>query len=209
MNTEGNILYENNKPKYLTKYQQIFNDILKENSLNNKSITSRLKGNQKKNTFYNNKNKFINSNTLNLDSNQSNLLKTRYDLITGKKFDINKNINLNDLDKPITFNNKYQNNNPDFLLRNLRKKQNSVSSFKEFVKKTEKKYENYNNNKSKKGTLVNQTRSRNLSNNAFLEKLYTSLPEYRNLTTRGQTFLTSNNIKVNNFNNLKNKLKHF
>ena len=61
MNTEGNILYENNKPKYLTKYQQIFNDILKENSLNNKSTTSRLKGNQKKNAFYNNKNKFINS----------------------------------------------------------------------------------------------------------------------------------------------------
>ena len=154
-------------------------------------------------------NKLLNSNTLNLESNQSNLLNTRYHIKKGKKFDINKNINLNDLDKPIISNNKYQNNNPDFLLRNLRKKQNSVTSFKEFVKKTEKKYENYNNNKSKKGTLVNQTRSRNLSNNAFLEKLYTSLPEYKNLTTRGQTFLISDNSKNKDFTSLKNKLKHF
>ena len=179
MKTDGNYLYESDKPKYITKYQQIFNDILKENSLNNISVTSRFKGNQNKNSFYN-KNKLLNSNTLNLESNQSNLLNTRYHIITGKKFDINRNINLKDFNKPISYNNKYQNNNPEFLLRNLRKKQNSVTSFKEFIKKTEKKYENYNDNKNKKRNLVNHNRSRNLSNNVFIEKLYTSLPEYKN-----------------------------
>jgi hypothetical protein len=208
MKTDGNYLYESNKPKYITKYQQIFNDILKENSLNNISVTSRFKGNQNKSSFYN-KNKLLNSNTLNLESNQSNLLNTRYHIITGKKFDIDRNNNLKDFNKPISYNNKYQNNNPEFLLRNLRKKQNSVTSFKEFIKKTEKKYENYNDNKKKKGNLVNHNRTRNLSNNAFIEKLYTSLPEYKNLTTRGQTFLISDNIKNKDFTSLKNKLKHF
>ena len=208
MKTDGNYLYESDKPKYITKYQQIFNVILKENSLNNISVTSRFKGNQNKNSFYN-KNKLLNSNTLNLESNQSNLLNTRYHIITGKKFDINRNVNLKDFNKPISYNNKYQNNNPEFLLRNLRKKQNSVTSFKEFIKKTEKKYENYNDNKNKKRNLVNHNRSRNLSNNVFIEKLYTSLPEYKNLTTRGQTFLISDNSKNKDFTRLKNKLKHF
>ena len=84
MKTDGNYLYESDKPKYITKYQQIFNDILKENSLNNISVTSRFKGNQNKNSFYN-KNKLLNSNTLNLESNQSNLLNNKISYYNREK----------------------------------------------------------------------------------------------------------------------------
>jgi hypothetical protein len=105
-------------------------------------------------------------------------------------------------------NNKYERYEPEYLIKNLMKRQNIVKSFKDYIKKTEKIYENYRDSNSINKIFPNHNRSRNLSGNIFIEKLYNQFPEYTTLTNRGQTFLSTKTLKENEFRSLKNKLKN-
>ena len=210
MKNDSNINYDKKKPKYLTRYERIFNELLKNDSYNNDNITDRFIGHQKNNTFYQNFNAntlLLNSRNLNLASNYNTISNAKYQLITGKE--LNENRKGNKYEKK-SMNNKYERYQPDFLMKNLKKKQNIVRNFKEYIKKTEKIYErNYrDNNNNINKIFPNHNRSRNLSGNIFIEKLYTQFPEYTTLTNRGQTFLSTKTLKENEFRSLKNQLKN-
>ncbi len=197
------------KPKYITRYERIFNELLKYDSLNNDNITDRFSVHQKNNTFYENFNTntlLLYSRNLNKPSNYNTISNTKYQLITGRDLNENK-IKLNQFEKK-KVNNKYERYEPEYLMKNLKKKQNIVRNFKEYIKKTEKIYENYRDSNSINKIFPNHNRSRNLSGNIFIEKLYNQFPEYTTLTNRGQTFLSTKTLKENEFRSLKNKLKH-
>ena len=197
------------KPKYITRYERIFNELLKYDSLNNDNITDRFSVHQKNNTFYENFNTntlLLYSRNLNKPSNYNTISNTKYQLITGRDLNENK-IKLNQFEKKKK-NNKYERYEPEYLMKNIKKKQNIVRNFKEYIKKTEKIYENYRDSNSINKIFPNHNRSRNLSGNIFIEKLYNQFPEYTTLTNRGQTFLSTKTLKENEFRSLKNKLKH-
>ena len=209
MKTEVNINNVFKKPKYITRYERIFNELLKYDSLNNDNITDRFSVHQKNNTFYENFNTntlLLYSRNLNKPSNYNTISNTKYQLITGRDLNENK-IKLNQFEKK-KVNNKYERYEPEYLMKNLKKKQNIVRNFKEYIKKTEKIYENYRDSNSINKIFPNHNRSRNLSGNIFIEKLYNQFPEYTTLTNRGQTFLSTKTLKENEFRSLKNKLKH-
>ena len=209
MKAEVNINNVFKKPKYITRYERIFNELLKYDSLNNDNITDRFSVHQKNNTFYENFNTntlLLYSRNLNKPSNYNTISNTKYQLITGRDLNENK-IKLNQFEKK-KVNNKYERYEPEYLMKNLKKKQNIVRNFKEYIKKTEKIYENYRESNSINKIFPNHNRSRNLSGNIFIEKLYNQFPEYTTLTNRGQTFLSTKTLKENEFRSLKNKLKH-
>ena len=177
--------------------------------MNNDNITDRFSVYQKNNTFYENFNTntlLLYSRNLNKPSNYNTISNTKYQLITGRDLNENK-IKLNQFEKK-KVNNKYERYEPEYLMKNLKKKQNIVRNFKEYIKKTEKIYENYRESNSINKIFPNHNRSRNLSGNIFIEKLYNQFPEYTTLTNRGQTFLSTKTLKENEFRSLKNKLKH-
>ena len=93
MKTDGNINYSYKKPKYITRYERIFNELLKNDSFNNDNITDRFSGHQKNNTFYQNFNTntlLLNSRNLNIASNYNTISNAKYQLITGRDLNENK-----------------------------------------------------------------------------------------------------------------------
>ena len=194
----------NDKPHYIKKYQRIFNKILKENSFLGDNAKERFKTQTKNNNFYDrvNKkdNKILYSNTLNIETDRSNLSNTKYNLLTGSNFSILNNITINSVKK-----NNYI---PKYQPNNIVKNENTIRNFKNFIKNTEKKYSS-NQSHNLNNHFPNHKRSRNLSGNIFVERLYSALPEYTNLTNRGQSFLNNNNNNVKeHFNSLKNRLNN-
>ena len=192
----------NDKPHYIKKYQRIFNKILKENSFLGDNAKERLKTQTKNNNIYDrfNKkdNKILYSNTLTIETDRSNLSNTKYNLLTGSNFSILNNITINSVKK-----NNYI---PKYQPKNIVKNENTIRNFKNFIKNTEKKYSS-NQSHNLNNHFPNHKRSRNLSGNIFIERLYSALPEYMNLTNRGQSFLNNNNVKEH-FNSLKNRLNN-
>ena len=199
-----------NKPPYIKKYQRIFTHILRGDSFIGDNVNERYGIQSRNNTFYDGlnkqENKILYSNTLTIETDRNNISNTKYNLLTGRNFNIHKNIKKNDFKKTINNNLKYQSKNPETLSKNLLKKENTIRSFKTFIKNTEKRFSNYEYHPLS-NHFANHNRSRNLSGNIFIEKLYSALPEYMNLTTRGQSFLNNNNIK-GQFKSLKNRLNH-
>ena len=199
MKTDGNINYSYNKPKYLKRYEKIFNELLRNDSFSNDNFTERFSGHQKNNTFYNNFNTnqlLLKSRNLNAASSFNTISNAKYQLITGRNLNENQ-LKLNNYEKKNN-NNKYERYEPEYLIKNLMKRQNIVKSFKDYIKKTEKIYENYRDSNSINKNFpihINHSRSRNLSGNIFIEKLYTQFPEYTTLTNRGQTFLSTKTLK--------------
>ena len=194
----------NDKPHYIKKYQRIFNKILKENSFLGDNAKERFKTQTKNNNFYDrdNKkdNKILYSNTLTIETDRSNLSNTKYNLLTGSNFSILNNITINSVKK-----NNYI---PKYQPKNIVKNENTIRNFKNFIKNTEKKYSS-NQSHNLNNHFPNHKRSRNLSGNIFVERLYSALPEYTNLTNRGQSFLNNNNNNVKeHFNSLKNRLNN-
>jgi hypothetical protein len=101
MKAEVNINNVFKKPKYITRYERIFNELLKYDSLNNDNITDRFSVHQKNNTFYENFNTntlLLYSRNLNKPSNYNTISNTKYQLITGRDLNENK-IKLNQFEK--------------------------------------------------------------------------------------------------------------
>ncbi len=194
----------NDKPHYIKKYQRIFNKILKENSFLGDNAKERFKTQTKNNNIYDrfNKkdNKILYSNTLTIETDRKNLSNTKYNLLTGSNFSILNNITINS--------EKKNNYIPKYQPKNIVKNENTIRNFKNFIRNTEKKYST-NQSHNLNNHFPNHKRSRNLSGNIFIERLYSALPEYTNLTNRGQSFLNNNNNNVkDHFNSLKNRLNN-
>jgi hypothetical protein len=174
----------NSKPKYLLKYQKIFKDLLEDNFYDNDFN----KGKSTRDNF------LINHN--NMFPKQNSLFSTRYQILTGNKF---QQVNFKD-------NNKYKNNKSysqsnnysveNTGLKSRNEKQENLINFRHYLKQNDIKYSNNKNNYISNG------------NNAFIEKLHSIFPEYsnNNKLNKGQTFLKGN-MKNPEFYSLRNKLK--
>jgi hypothetical protein len=199
MKTDRNLTfnYSNSKPRYLTRYQNIFKELL--NDFNFFNTNSESENNSTKKNFF-----FI-KNTEN-DPIKKNLNSTRYQLLTGKKIE---NPYKSDNYKNNTFkrqNKSYHQSSSSTIdsssLRFTNGNNKTLKNFKKFLRNTDSNNNigfHYSNNKNYP--------TRNFgNNNNFIEKLHNALPEYTNLSNKGQSFLKGNN-KISEFSSLKNKLK--
>ena len=199
MKTDRNLTfnYSNSKPRYLTRYQNIFKELL--NDFNFFNTNSESENNSTKKNFF-----FI-KNTEN-DPIKKNLNSTRYQLLTGKKIE---NPYKSDNYKNNTFkrqNKSYHQSSSSTIdsssLRFTNGNNKTLKNLKKFLRNTDSNYNigfHYSINKNYP--------TRNFgNNNNFIEKLHNALPEYTNLSNKGQSFLKGNN-KISEFSSLKNKLK--
>jgi len=194
MKKENNFTF-NSKPRYITRYQNIFKELFNDfNFFNSEKEKDSTKGKI-----------FFIKNTEN-DPIKRALNSTRYQLLTGKKIENpykNDNYNNNTLKRQ----NKiyHQSSNSTIDTSSLRYKNGNnkiITNFKKFLRNTESNNDigfHYSNGKNY------QTRNFG-NNNNFIERLHNALPEYTTLSNRGQSFLKGN-VKVSEFSNLKNKLK--
>ena len=199
MKTDRNLTfnYSNSKPRYLTRYQNIFKELL--NDFNFFNTNSESENNSTKKNFF-----FI-KNTEN-DPIKKNLNSTRYQLLTGKKIE---NPYKSDNYKNNTFkrqNKSYHQSSSSTIdsssLRFTNGNNKTVKNFKKFLRNTDS-----NNNIGFHYSINKNYPTRNFgNNNNFIEKLHNALPEYTNLSNKGQSFLKGNN-KISEFSSLKNKLK--
>ena len=199
MKTERNFTfnYSNSKPRYLTRYQNIFKELL--NDFNFFNTDTETEKNSTKGSFF-----FIN-NTEN-DPIKKSLNSTRYQLLTGKKIE---NPYKSDNYKNNTFkrqNKSYHQSSSSTIdsssLRFTNGNNKTLKNFKKFLRNTDS-----NNNIGFHYSINKNYPTRNFgNNNNFIEKLHNALPEYTNLSNKGQSFLKGNN-KISEFSSLKNKLK--
>jgi len=199
MKTDRNLTfnYSNSKPRYLTRYQNIFKELL--NDFNFFNTNSESENNSTKKNFF-----FI-KNTEN-DPIKKNLNSTRYQLLTGKKIE---NPYKSDNYKNNTFkrqNKSYHQSSSSTIdsssLRFTNGNNKTLKNFKKFLRNTDS-----NNNIGFHYSINKNYPTRNFgNNNNFIEKLHNALPEYTNLSNKGQSFLKGNN-KISEFSSLKNKLK--
>ena len=199
MKTDRNLTfnYSNSKPRYLTRYQNIFKELL--NDFNFFNTNSESENNSTKKNFF-----FI-KNTEN-DPIKKNLNSTRYQLLTGKKIE---NPYKSDNYKNNTFkrqNKSYHQSLSSTIdsssLRFTNGNNKTLKNFKKFLRNTDS-----NNNIGFHYSINKNYPTRNFgNNNNFIEKLHNALPEYTNLSNKGQSFLKGNN-KISEFSSLKNKLK--
>ena len=199
MKTDRNLTfnYSNSKPRYLTRYQNIFKELL--NDFNFFNTNSESENNSTKKNFF-----FI-KNTEN-DPIKKNLNSTRYQLLTGKKIE---NPYKSDNYKNNTFkrqNKSYHQSSSSTIdsssLRFTNGNNKTLKNLKKFLRNTDSNY-----NIGFHYSIKKNYPTRNFgNNNNFIEKLHNALPEYTNLSNKGQSFLKGNN-KISEFSSLKNKLK--
>jgi len=210
-------------PKYLSKYQQIFKEMLENQGINLKSNKENFFSYQ--NTQPSSNRKVYNSvisNSFSTTPINEELNKTKLDFFLGEnkynkepKINYLKNMDLlKNKNKKLKYNYGYSKNYPRYI------KESAINHFKDYIRDVKNKRpvtnfkqemynikkEMLNKNEITKKKLFDKHSVK--SSNDFVEKLQKNFPEYTSMKKySGNSFIKNDSNSKNGFNNLKNKIE--